>query len=67
MTMKMTGGQILLDGLVKEGVDTVFGILGGAILPLYDTLPQFPPKAMPARLAKWESVSPLPALAPPTW
>jgi acetolactate synthase-1/2/3 large subunit len=40
--MKMTGGQILLDGLVKEGVDTVFGILGGAILPLYDTLPQFP-------------------------
>ena len=42
MTMKMTGGQILLDGLVKEGVDTVFGILGGAILPLYDTLPQFP-------------------------
>jgi acetolactate synthase-1/2/3 large subunit len=42
MTMKMTGGQILLDGLVKEGVDVVFGILGGAILPLYDTLPQFP-------------------------
>jgi acetolactate synthase-1/2/3 large subunit len=42
MTMKMTGGQIILDGLVKEGVDTVFGILGGAILPLYDTLPQFP-------------------------
>jgi len=28
--------------LVKEGVDTVFGILGGAVLPLYDTLPQFP-------------------------
>jgi acetolactate synthase-1/2/3 large subunit len=42
MTMKMTGAQILLDGLVKEGVDTVFGILGGAVLPLYDTLPQFP-------------------------
>ena len=40
--MKMTGAQILLDGLVKEGVDTVFGILGGAVLPLYDTLPQFP-------------------------
>jgi len=40
--MKMTGAQILLDGLVKENVDTVFGILGGAVLPLYDTLPQFP-------------------------
>jgi acetolactate synthase-1/2/3 large subunit len=42
MKMKMTGAQILLDGLVKEGVDVVFGILGGAVLPLYDTLPQFP-------------------------
>lgn len=40
--MKMTGSQVLLDGLIKEGVDIVFGILGGAILPLYDTLPQFP-------------------------
>ena len=40
--MKMTGAQILLDGLVKEGVNVVFGILGGAVLPLYDTLPQFP-------------------------
>ncbi len=42
MTMKMTGGQIICDCLVKEGVDTIYGILGGAILPLYDTLPQFP-------------------------
>jgi len=40
--MKMTGGQIICDGFVKEGVEVVFGILGGAILPLYDTLPQFP-------------------------
>jgi acetolactate synthase-1/2/3 large subunit len=40
--MKMTGGQIVCDSLVKEGVEVIFGILGGAILPLYDTLPQFP-------------------------
>jgi acetolactate synthase-1/2/3 large subunit len=40
--MKMTGAQIICDSLVKEGVETVFGILGGAVLPLYDTLPQFP-------------------------
>jgi acetolactate synthase-1/2/3 large subunit len=40
--MKMTGGQIICDSLVKEGVEVIFGILGGAILPLYDTLPQFP-------------------------
>ena len=40
--MKMTGAQILCECLVREGVDVIFGILGGAILPLYDTLPQFP-------------------------
>jgi len=40
--MKKTGAQILLEGLIEEGVDVVFGILGGAVLPLYDTLPQYP-------------------------
>ena len=40
--MKMTGAQIVCDSLVKEGVEVIFGILGGAILPLYDTLPQYP-------------------------
>jgi acetolactate synthase-1/2/3 large subunit len=40
--MKMTGGQIICESLVKEGVEVIFGILGGAILPLYDTLPQYP-------------------------
>ena len=40
--MKMTGAQIICEGLVREGVEVIFGILGGAILPLYDTLPQYP-------------------------
>jgi len=40
--MKMTGAQIICEAMVKEGVDVIFGILGGAVLPLYDTLPQFP-------------------------
>jgi acetolactate synthase-1/2/3 large subunit len=40
--MKMTGAQIVCESLVKEGVEVIFGILGGAILPLYDTLPQYP-------------------------
>ena len=40
--MKMTGAQILCESLVKEGVEVIFGILGGAVLPLYDTLPQYP-------------------------
>ena len=40
--MKMTGGQIICESLIREGVEVIFGILGGAILPLYDTLPQYP-------------------------
>jgi acetolactate synthase-1/2/3 large subunit len=35
--MKLTGAQIICESLLKEGVDVVFGILGGQILPLYDT------------------------------
>src|SRR4030043_2261303 len=40
--MKMTGGQIVCESLIREGVEVIFGILGGAILPLYDMLPQYP-------------------------
>jgi len=40
--MKKTGAQILCESLIKEGVEVIFGILGGAVLPLYDTLPQYP-------------------------
>jgi acetolactate synthase-1/2/3 large subunit len=35
---KMSGAQALLESLEKQNVDTIFGILGGAILPVYDTL-----------------------------
>ena len=40
--MKKNGAQILCESLVREGVEVLFGILGGAILPLYDTFPQYP-------------------------
>jgi len=40
--MKMTGAQILCESLAREGVEVIFGILGGTVLPLYDTLPQYP-------------------------
>ncbi|WP_020654090.1 biosynthetic-type acetolactate synthase large subunit [Massilia niastensis] len=33
-----TGAGLLLDTLVKCGVDTIFGYPGGAVLPLYDAL-----------------------------
>ncbi len=39
---RMTGAQMTLETLQREGVDTIFGYPGGAVLPLYDTLPQFP-------------------------
>ncbi len=35
---EMTGAQILCEALIREGVRTVFGYPGGAILPLYDEL-----------------------------
>ncbi|MDD4465112.1 MAG: biosynthetic-type acetolactate synthase large subunit [Dehalococcoidales bacterium] len=38
----MTGSQILCESLTKENVEVIFGILGGSILPLYDTLTQYP-------------------------
>lgn len=40
--MKMTGAQIVCESLLREGVEVMFGMLGGAILPLYDALPQYP-------------------------
>ena len=40
--MNLTGAQILWECLVREGVDTVFGYPGGAILPAYDALLDFP-------------------------
>lgn len=40
--MKRTGAQILCESLVNEGVEVIFGFPGGAILPVYDTLPQYP-------------------------
>ncbi|TAH54244.1 MAG: biosynthetic-type acetolactate synthase large subunit [Chloroflexota bacterium] len=39
---KLAGAQILWECLVREGVDTVFGYPGGAILPAYDAMLQYP-------------------------
>src|SRR4030081_3564879 len=35
---KLTGAQIVIESLIAEGVDTIFGYPGGAILPTYDAL-----------------------------
>src|ERR1700734_4269369 len=34
--VQLTGAQALIKSLEQEGVDTIFGLPGGAILPVYD-------------------------------
>ncbi|MAQ96528.1 MAG: acetolactate synthase, large subunit, biosynthetic type [Chloroflexi bacterium] len=36
------GSQIVCESLLREGCNVVFGIPGGAILPLYQALPEYP-------------------------
>jgi acetolactate synthase-1/2/3 large subunit len=38
----LTGAQILCRVLLEQGVETVFGYPGGAIMPWYHALPEFP-------------------------
>lgn len=37
-SQKVTGSQAVLEALLAENVDTVFGYPGGAIMPIYDAL-----------------------------
>jgi acetolactate synthase-1/2/3 large subunit len=40
--MKITGAEILWECLVREGVEVVFGLPGGAIMPVYDAMLKYP-------------------------
>jgi acetolactate synthase-1/2/3 large subunit len=40
--VRRTGAQIIWECLVREGVQTVFGYPGGAILPAYDAMLDYP-------------------------
>ena len=40
--MRLNGSQILWECLVREGVEVVFGITGGSIMPIYHELPNYP-------------------------
>lgn len=42
MTALLTGAQILCRTLVEEGVEVLFGYPGGAIMPFYHALPEYP-------------------------
>ena len=40
--MELTGAQILLESLRREGVEVIFGFPGGAVIDIYDQLPNYP-------------------------
>jgi len=40
--MELTGAEIVCESLLKEGADVVFGLPGGAVLPLYGALSSYP-------------------------
>ncbi|OWU64986.1 MAG: acetolactate synthase, large subunit, biosynthetic type [Armatimonadetes bacterium Cent15-Ar3] len=37
-----SGAKIVMEGLVRQGVDTIFGYPGGVVLPLYDEMLNWP-------------------------
>ncbi|MFZ4826843.1 MAG: biosynthetic-type acetolactate synthase large subunit [Phototrophicaceae bacterium] len=39
--MQLTGAEIILECLIREGVDVMFGYPGGAILPTYDAMSKY--------------------------
>ena len=47
--MELTGAQILLESLRREDVEVVFGFPGGAVIDIYDQLPNYPLRHVLAR------------------
>ena len=42
--IRITGAEAIMLSLISEGVDTIFGYPGGAIMPAYDALMNYPDK-----------------------
>lgn len=40
--MELTGAEIIMECLIREGVEIMFGYPGGAILPTYDAMTKYP-------------------------
>lgn len=49
--MQLTGAQIIMECLLEQGVDTVFGYPGGAVLNIYDALYEYRNKISHIRTA----------------
>ena len=39
--MQLNGARILIECLIREGVNIIFGYPGGSVLDIYDELPQY--------------------------
>src|SRR5215212_7670894 len=53
----MTGSEITCASLEAEGVTTVFGYPGGAVIPLYDALPRFDLHHVLVRFEQWAALA----------
>jgi acetolactate synthase-1/2/3 large subunit len=53
----MTGAQIVTSSLEAEGVDTIFGYPGGAVIPLYDALPAANLHHVLVRFEQWAALA----------
>src|SRR5215212_4916088 len=53
----LTGSQIVCRALEDEGVDTVFGYPGGAVIPLYDALPSAGFHHVLVRFEQWAGLA----------
>src|SRR5215207_5348125 len=53
----LTGSQIVCRALEDEGVDTVFGYPGGAVIPLYDALPSAGFHHVLVRFEQWAALA----------
>ena len=40
--MKLKGAQVVCESLMREGVEVIFGYPGGAVIPIYDALVDYP-------------------------
>ena len=75
--MQLNGARILIECLIREGVNIIFGYPGGSVLDIYDELPQYGEQlrhvlvrheqaAVHALRARSASAWPHPAPEPPT-
>src|SRR3954471_21422760 len=53
----LTGAEIVCRALEDEGVDTVFGYPGGAVIPLYDALPRAGFHHVLVRFEQWAALA----------